>query len=172
MKMFYASSRNTGNATARRHFRWRNWRPMLWLIATLTSPTIWMIILMLHSDARCDQPLFWWGLGPALALSHGLAILQWQPASCYTRRHASLAYLGVALPATILLVLMLAWSTGFLRDMLPLAEQWSGHAETWLSLGCCFAVIVVFALLSHLVSALALPCLAFRAAIPRRPAPG
>ncbi|MCA1325593.1 hypothetical protein [Herbaspirillum sp. alder98] len=172
MKIFYASRRIPGIATAARHVSWCSWPPLLWAVATVSSPTIWIVLLMLRSDARCDQPLFWWGLGPAVALSHALAIWSWRPDAWRSRRRAGMSYLGTALPATILLVLLLAWCSGFLHDMLPLAERWTGRAEAWASLGCGAAIIVAFALMSHLPSAAVLPSLAFRGAAPRTPAPG
>jgi hypothetical protein len=127
-----------------------------------TSPTAWGVGAMLGADARCDHPLFWWGLPCSVALANALAIVDLKSrhclGACRTRRAAGRVYLASALPVTLLLVLLLGWRSGFLADMAPLAMEWMRQPPTsMLSTACAVAASLLFAVGSHVVSAATLP---------------
>ncbi|KAF1044748.1 MAG: hypothetical protein GAK35_01641 [Herbaspirillum frisingense] len=170
MKILTRSRRHAGIAAAQRPaLRWRaSWcasKPFIWGAAMATSPTVWAVAAMLGADARCDHPVFWWGLPCAVALANALAISHLKSrhhqGACHTRRAAGRAYFAAALPLTLLLVLLLGWDSGFLADMAPLAMEWMHQGATsLLSTACAVAVSLVFAAGSHLLSAAVLPWLA------------
>lgn len=170
MTILFPSPRPSAVARPVALLRWRrSWcasMPLIWAAAMLSAPTVWGVSLMLRVDPRCDHPFFWWTLPLIVAVANIAAIThvrgRYSSGFCANRRTVGLAYFGVAVPLTLALVLFSGWISGFMLDTAPLMAQWLHRVPNhWWSTAGAAVCSALFALASHLLSAAAVPWLAF-----------